>query len=117
MYNSMWNNVINAWWPLLFYPATDAPRFQKGMVAMICTCVATLGVTALVWYLERREKKRKPRLLASGIRNVNGRRNGGFDFDNNRELGETEGGEKQTQVRTRDSGESEFKYQPQQEEK
>ncbi|KZT20783.1 MFS general substrate transporter [Neolentinus lepideus HHB14362 ss-1] len=52
---NMWNNVINAWWPLLFYPATDAPRFRKGMIAMICTAVATLAVTWLVWYLERRE--------------------------------------------------------------
>ena len=54
----MWNNAINAWWPLLFYAATDAPRFRKGMIAMICTCVATLGVTALVWWLERREHRR-----------------------------------------------------------
>lgn len=49
------NNAVNAWWPLLFYSATDAPRFRKGMIAMICTCVATLGVTWLVWFLERRE--------------------------------------------------------------
>lgn len=52
---SMWNNVINAWWPLLFYSATDAPRFQKGMIAMICTCFATLCCTGVVWWLERRE--------------------------------------------------------------
>ena len=51
----MWNNVVNAWWPLLFYPATDAPKFHKGMIAMLCVCAATLGVTWLVWYLERRE--------------------------------------------------------------
>ena len=58
----MWNNVVNAWWPLLFYPATDAPRFHKGMITMICTCAATLCVTALVWYLERREvRKRRQR--------------------------------------------------------
>lgn len=51
----MWNNAINAWWSLVFYPATDAPRFRNGMIAMICVCVATLGVTWLVWYMERRE--------------------------------------------------------------
>jgi MFS transporter, ACS family, pantothenate transporter len=53
----MWNNVINAWWPLVFYPATDAPWFTKGMWAMIGTAIATLAATALVWYLERREKR------------------------------------------------------------
>jgi len=52
---NMWNNVVNAWWPLVFYPATDAPKFHKGMIAMICISVATLGVTWLVWFLERRE--------------------------------------------------------------
>ncbi|TCD66946.1 hypothetical protein EIP91_000724 [Steccherinum ochraceum] len=54
---TMWNNVINAWWPLVFYPATDAPRFTKGMWAMIGVAIATLGVTWLVWDLERREKR------------------------------------------------------------
>ncbi|KAF8897398.1 MFS general substrate transporter [Infundibulicybe gibba] len=53
---NMWNNVINAWWPLVFYPATDAPRFRKGMIAMISVCLATLGITWLVWYLERKER-------------------------------------------------------------
>ncbi|KAG5340995.1 hypothetical protein C0989_012369 [Termitomyces sp. Mn162] len=56
---NMWNNVVNAWWPLLFYKATDAPRFTKGMIAMICVSVATLWITWVVWYLERREKNTK----------------------------------------------------------
>ena len=51
----MWNNVLNAFWPLIFYPATDAPRFTKGMITMICVSIATLGVTWLVWWAERRE--------------------------------------------------------------
>lgn len=54
---NMWNNVINAWWPLIFYPATDAPKFRKGMWAMIGTGVATLMVTFFVWYMEQREKR------------------------------------------------------------
>lgn len=52
---NMWNNVVNAWWPLVFFPATDAPKFYKGMWAMIGTCIATLFVTAFVRYMERRE--------------------------------------------------------------
>jgi MFS transporter, ACS family, pantothenate transporter len=55
----MWNNVVNAWWQLVFYPATDAPRFTKGMIALIVVSVATLGATWLVWYLERREHRQK----------------------------------------------------------
>jgi ACS family pantothenate transporter-like MFS transporter len=55
----MWNNVLNAFWPLLFYPATDAPRFTRGMIAMICVSVATLGVTWLVWWGEKREWRKR----------------------------------------------------------
>jgi len=54
---NMWNNVVNAWWPLIFYPATDAPKFRKGMWAMIGTSIATLLVTYLVWYMEQRERR------------------------------------------------------------
>lgn len=65
----MWNNAVNAWWPLLFYAATDAPLFRKGMIAMICICVATLGVTAFVWWLERREHvlKRRHKPTVAGV--------------------------------------------------
>lgn len=55
----MWNNVVNAWWPLIFYPATDAPKFHNGMIAMICICGATLAITWGVWYMERREWRLK----------------------------------------------------------
>lgn len=78
----MWNNVINAWWPLLFYAASDAPRFRKGMIAMICTCFATLGVTALVWALERREHR-----MQAGCRGVG--QEGDVEGDAARASGET----------------------------
>ncbi|KAF8192598.1 MFS general substrate transporter [Pholiota molesta] len=55
---NMWNNVVNAWWSIVFYPATDAPRFRKGAIAMICACVATLAITWVVYILERREWRR-----------------------------------------------------------
>ena len=58
---NMWNNVVNAWWPLVFYPATDAPAFTKGKWAMIGMSIATLLVTWFVWYMERREKRRTVR--------------------------------------------------------
>lgn len=45
----------------MFYPATDAPRFRNGAIAMICVSIATLGVTWLVWYLERRENRIRAR--------------------------------------------------------
>ena len=66
----MWNNVVNAWWPLVLYPATDAPRFRKGMIAMIAVCAATLAATLLVRYLERREWRTKTRALGDKTEEV-----------------------------------------------
>jgi hypothetical protein len=68
----MFNNVINAWWPLLFYAAPDAPRFTKGMITLICVSVATLFVTFAVWALERREKKVMGLMGLKGTGNGNG---------------------------------------------
>lgn len=62
----MWNNVVNAWWQLVFYPATDAPRFTKGMIALIAVSVATLFATFIVWYLERRENRNRKRVEGEG---------------------------------------------------
>ncbi|KAJ3991246.1 hypothetical protein F5050DRAFT_1905948 [Lentinula boryana] len=56
----MWNN---AWWSIVFYPATDTPNFGKGMIAaMIVICAATIAVTGLVWYLKNREHRLEHRL-------------------------------------------------------
>lgn len=56
---NMWNNVVNAWWSIVFYPATDAPQFHKGIIAMLCVSIATLGATYLVYRLEQREQQQK----------------------------------------------------------
>jgi len=64
---SMCNNIINAWWSIVFYPATDAPQFHKGMIAMIGICVATLGITWLVYHLECRERRSRDDLLIEGV--------------------------------------------------
>lgn len=86
---SMWNNVINAWWPLVFYPATDAPRFKKGMIAMLAVAAATLVVTWLVWYLERREKMiaaLNSREVEGEMRSADGSREGSMVIVGEREL-------------------------------
>jgi ACS family pantothenate transporter-like MFS transporter len=54
---NMWNNVINAWWSIVFYPATDAPHFTKGMIALISVSVATLVITFIVLWFANKELK------------------------------------------------------------
>ncbi|OOF92103.1 hypothetical protein ASPCADRAFT_517999 [Aspergillus carbonarius ITEM 5010] len=46
------------WWPLIFYPATDAPNFQKGYIASLVTGALTLPFIGLIAYLEKRDTAR-----------------------------------------------------------
>ncbi|KAL6232364.1 hypothetical protein BDW75DRAFT_22444 [Aspergillus navahoensis] len=43
------NNAVNAWWSILFYSADLAPRFTRGMYAMIgCSVALIFWVTAIL---------------------------------------------------------------------
>lgn len=57
------SNAVNAWWSLIFYSATMAPKFTKGMWAMIgCSIVLvfwTAGITYMTVRAERREENRE----------------------------------------------------------
>jgi ACS family pantothenate transporter-like MFS transporter len=43
-----------SWWPLIFYPVTDAPDYHKGYVASLVTGACTIPVIGLIAGLERR---------------------------------------------------------------
>jgi len=53
------SNVVNSWWSIVFYGATYAPYFTRGMWAMIGTSIS-LGIwtTGLLWVSTRAEKRR-----------------------------------------------------------
>ncbi|PQE30279.1 Pantothenate transporter liz1 protein [Rutstroemia sp. NJR-2017a WRK4] len=53
------SGAVNAWWSLLFYGADEAPRFGRGMWAMIGVSIG-MGVwtTGLVWWLRGKERER-----------------------------------------------------------
>ncbi|CCF45852.1 pantothenate transporter liz1 [Colletotrichum higginsianum] len=42
------------WWPLIFYPVTDAPNYRKGYIASLVTGALTVPVILLIAFLERR---------------------------------------------------------------
>ncbi|KAI0147189.1 MFS general substrate transporter [Xylariaceae sp. FL1272] len=60
------SNVINAWWSIVFYGATMAPWFRRGMYAMIAVSVALAIWTAGLSYLTSRyEQTRKAEVEAT----------------------------------------------------
>lgn len=62
---NMFGGAMNAWWSIVFYSATMAPKFSRGMWAMIATSIALAIWTAgLLWFCVREEKTR---LLNEGI--------------------------------------------------
>ncbi|KAF8858573.1 pantothenate transporter [Acephala macrosclerotiorum] len=42
------------WWPLIFYPVTDAPNYRKGYIASIVTGGLILPLVFVIAYLEKR---------------------------------------------------------------
>lgn len=55
--------AFNAWLPVLTYPAVDGPNFRKGFLFTIGAFVAQFGITWLVWFMYRRETRRKAEAL------------------------------------------------------
>lgn len=54
--------AFNAWLPLLTYPVTDATRFTKGFIFTTCAYVAQAVITWAVWWLARREQRRRGKI-------------------------------------------------------
>lgn len=53
------NSVVEAsiaWWPIVFYPVTDAPLYKKGFTASLVLGSLIVPTVALVVYLEQRQK-------------------------------------------------------------
>ncbi|KAK3986814.1 pantothenate transporter liz1 [Cladorrhinum sp. PSN332] len=53
------SNAVNAWWSIVFYGASMAPWFERGMWAMIGTSLALVGWTAGLTYMTRRAEQRR----------------------------------------------------------
>ncbi|KAL2833985.1 major facilitator superfamily domain-containing protein [Aspergillus pseudoustus] len=55
---NMGSNAVNAWWSILFYSANYAPRFTKGMWAMIgCSIALAIWTVGITLMMVREEKK------------------------------------------------------------
>lgn len=52
------SGAVNAWWSIVFYSASDAPDFTKGMWAMIGCSIALMLWCAGLLYMSVREEKR-----------------------------------------------------------
>jgi ACS family pantothenate transporter-like MFS transporter len=55
---NMFSNAVNAWWSLLFYVASDAPKFRKGAIAMIATSIASALVCGAIRFLQLKDERK-----------------------------------------------------------
>ncbi|PMD56541.1 putative pantothenate transporter [Hyaloscypha bicolor E] len=44
---------FSTWWPLIFYPVTDAPNYRKGYIASIITGALIIPTVLVIAYLEK----------------------------------------------------------------
>ena len=52
------SGAVNAWWSIIFYSANFAPRFTRGMWAMIgCSIALAIWTASVSWMCARTEKK------------------------------------------------------------
>jgi len=45
------------WWPLVFYPVTDAPHYEKGYISSLVTGAMVVPFVVLIAYLEKRDRR------------------------------------------------------------
>lgn len=65
------SNAVNAWWSLIFYGANFAPKFTRGMWAMIGTSIAmALWATVLIFMSRRERKNREGKVVIGGNEEV-----------------------------------------------
>ncbi|KAF2796504.1 pantothenate transporter-like protein [Melanomma pulvis-pyrius CBS 109.77] len=65
---NMGSNAVNAWWSIVFYGANFAPRFTRGMWAMISVSIAmAIWCTLLLWQQVRTEKRREVESAAIAV--------------------------------------------------
>lgn len=59
---NMFSGALNAWWTILFFPATNVPRFEKGCYALIATSIASGIASVLIRVLQNRDLEKKKAL-------------------------------------------------------
>ncbi|OBA26656.1 MFS general substrate transporter [Hanseniaspora valbyensis NRRL Y-1626] len=60
---NMFSVAVNAWWSIIFYPATDVSEFRNGTYAMMATTVATAIVSIAIGYLYKRDEKKRSQTI------------------------------------------------------
>ncbi|SCV03375.1 LANO_0G03752g1_1 [Lachancea nothofagi CBS 11611] len=64
---NMFSGAVNAWWSLIFYSATMAPRYERGCYALIATAVASGFVAGIIRWFQRRDMQRKSEALCENM--------------------------------------------------
>ena len=52
---NMFSGAVNAWWSLLFYSTSFAPKFRKGCFALMATSLSSGIVSLVIHYLQKRD--------------------------------------------------------------
>lgn len=54
---NVFSNVVNSWWNIVLWPATDAPRYRNGWISMFPLAAFVVVVSLAIVALERRDRR------------------------------------------------------------
>jgi len=55
---NMMSNAFNAWWPIVFFPANEAPRWRKGLISIIVLAPIMVIITMTARMQQLRQERR-----------------------------------------------------------
>ncbi|PWN53439.1 MFS general substrate transporter [Violaceomyces palustris] len=54
---NMWSNVVIAWWGIVLFPATSAPKFRNGWIGTIVVAFLTVIIALVCRHLDNKERR------------------------------------------------------------
>ncbi|KEP50422.1 putative MFS pantothenate transporter [Rhizoctonia solani 123E] len=58
---NLWSNAVNAWWIIIFWPVSSAPRYRRGMISTIPIALVSMGLGWGTHMLDKRASRAEKR--------------------------------------------------------
>ncbi|KAG9081195.1 hypothetical protein FRC06_005738 [Ceratobasidium sp. 370] len=65
---NLWSNAFTAWWILLIWPVSSAPRYRRGMISTIPISITSTLLGWVIQVLHRRSMQDKTRRSSESLR-------------------------------------------------
>ncbi|CAE6456165.1 unnamed protein product [Rhizoctonia solani] len=64
---NLWSSAVTAWWILIFWPVSSAPRYRRGIIATIPISLVSMFLGWGTHVLDKRDRRRMGKSMASSL--------------------------------------------------